>query len=418
MYSFIHAADIHLDSPLRGIEVPEESVRDEIRGATRRAFDNLVELALREHVAFIVLAGDLFDGDWKDFNSGLYFAKRMARLRESGVQVFIVSGNHDAVSHVTKALSLPENVFVFSSRKTQTHRLESIQVAIHGQGYAGRAVSEDLSRNYPPPVEGFFNIGLLHTALNGREGHEPYAPCTVDGLRAKGYQYWALGHVHQREVVWEDDPWIVFPGNTQGRTIRETGAKGCTLVTVADGLAHRVEHVDLDVLRWDLCRVDVSECRGPEEILEKARGRMLNVLKFGDGRPVVARLELHGATPMHQRLQANPTHWEEALRSLAADLGGDDLCLEKIRLRTKEHLDLETLIQSNEALGGLITSLLDLEMDADALRDIDPDFEAFLNKLPAELFTGEDAFAPTQPEQWAEIRTDVKNILVAQLLQT
>ncbi|GAB6059620.1 metallophosphoesterase family protein [Desulfonatronum parangueonense] len=418
MFSFIHAADIHLDSPLRGVQVPEEWVRDEIRGATRRAFDNLVELALREQVAFIVIAGDLFDGDWKDFNTGLYFAKRMARLREAGVQVFIVSGNHDAVSHISKALSLPENVSLFSSRKAQTHKLESLQVAIHGQGYAGRVVSEDLSRNYPPPVEGFFNIGLLHTCLNGREGHEPYAPCTVDGLRCKGYQYWALGHIHKREVVLEEDPWILFPGNTQGRTIRETGAKGCTLVTVNDGQVSRLEHVDLDVLRWDLCRVDVSGCRGPEEIMERTRNQLLDVLKDGDGRPMVARLELYGTTSMHQRLQANPASWEDAMRSLAADLGGDDLCLEKIRMRTHERLDLETLIQSNEALGGLISGLQHLEMDADALRNIDPDFDVFLSKLPAELFTGEDPFTPTNPGQWAEIREDVKNLLVAQLLET
>ncbi|WP_045219796.1 metallophosphoesterase family protein [Desulfonatronum thioautotrophicum] len=418
MFSFIHAADIHLDSPLRGVEVPEEVVREEIRGATRRAFDNLVDLALREQVAFIVLAGDLFDGDWKDFNSGLYFTQRMARLREAGVQVFLVAGNHDAVSHVSKAMSLPDNVSVFSSRRAQTRRVDSLQVAIHGQGYAARAVSEDLSRAYPSPVEGFFNIGLLHTALTGREGHEPYAPCTVDGLRAKGYDYWALGHVHRREVVFSEDPWIVFPGNIQGRTIRETGAKGCTLVTVSDGRVSRVEHVDLDVLRWDLCRVDVSGLRGQEEILESIRDQLHAVLQGSDGRPVVTRLELHGATPMHQRIQAGPAHWEEALRTLAADLGGDDLYLEKVRLRTREHLDLGTLVQSNEALGGLVAGLQGLELDADGLRMLDPELEAFLNKLPTELLIGDDAFAPTDPSQWMEIREDVKNLLIAQLLKT
>ena len=418
MFNFIHAADIHLDSPLRGVEVHEESARDEIRGATRRAFDNLVDLALRERSAFILLAGDLFDGDWRDFNTGLYFARHMARLREAGIDVFIVSGNHDAVSHVSKALHLPENVHVFSTRRPETHRLETVQAAIHGQGYATRAVSEDLSRNYPAPMEGFFNIGLLHTALTGREGHEAYAPCTEDGLRAKGYQYWALGHVHGREVVLENDPWIVFPGNPQGRTIRETGPKGCTLVTVSEGAVTSLEHVDLDVLRWDLCTVDIAGCRTREAILEKTRDGLLRSLDKGDGRPVVARLELRGATAMHQRLQANPIPWEEALRSQAADLGRERLWLEKIHFRTREQLDLETLIQSNEALGGLVRNLLELELDAQALREIDPDFDAFQNKLPAELLSGEDAFDPVLPAQWAEIREDVKNLLVARLLET
>lgn len=418
MFNFIHAADIHLDSPLRGVEVHEESAREEIRGATRRAFDNLVDLALRERSAFILLAGDLFDSDWKDFNTGLYFAQRMARLREAEIQVFIVSGNHDAVSHVSKALHLPENVHVFSPRKPQTRKLESIQAAIHGQSYATRVVSEDLSRNYPAPVEGSFNIGLLHTALTGREGHEVYAPCTEDGLRAKGYQYWALGHVHGREIVQEGDPWIVFPGNPQGRNIRETGPKGCSLVTVNEGAVTNLEHVDLDVLRWNLCTVDVTGCRTREAVLEKTRDGLLRSLDSGEGRPVVTRLELRGATTMHQKLQANLIPWADALRTQAADLGGERLWLEKIRLRTREQLDLDTLIQSNEALGGLVRSLLNLDLDAQALREIDPDFDAFQNKLPAELLSGEEAFDPLHPGQWAEIREDVKNLLVAQLLES
>ena len=418
MFNFIHAADIHLDSPLRGVEVHEELARNAIRGATRRAFDNLVDLALRERSAFIVLAGDLFDGDWKDFNTGLYFAQHMARLNAAGIAVFIVSGNHDAVSHVSKALHLPENVHIFSMRRPETHRLDTVQVALHGQGYAIRAVSEDLSRNYPAPVEGCFNIGVLHTALNGREGHEVYAPCTVDGLRAKGYQYWALGHVHRREVVLKHDPWIVFPGNPQGRSIRETGPKGCTMVTVSEGVVTNLEHVDLDVLRWDLCTVEVAGCRTSEAILEKTRDGLLHSLVKGEGRPVVARLVLRGATDMHQQLQANPIPWEEALRSQAAELGGERLWLEKIRFQTREQLDLETLIESNEALGGLVKNLLDLELDAQALREIDPDFDAFQNKLPAELLSGEEPFAPLQAEQWAEIREDVKNLLVARLLET
>ena len=103
--------------------------------------------------------------------------------------------------------------------------LEDLGLAVHGQGFAKREVTEDLSSAYPQADPHLFNIGLLHTCLDGKPGHEPYAPCTVDGLRSKGYQYWALGHVHNREVV-SQDPWIVFPGNIQGRHARETGSQG------------------------------------------------------------------------------------------------------------------------------------------------------------------------------------------------
>src|SRR5690554_5608822 len=200
-FRFIHAADIHLDSALHGLERYEGAPVEEIRSATRRAFDNLVELAIDEQVAFVLLAGDLYDGDWKDYNTGLYFSERMGRLREAGIRVFMIAGNHDAASQITKHLRLPDNVKAFSTHSPETAFVEELSVAIHGQGFVSRAVTDDLSQAYPPGDAQLFNIGLLHTCLDGKPGHEPYAPCTVSGLRSKGYQYWALGHVHKREEV-------------------------------------------------------------------------------------------------------------------------------------------------------------------------------------------------------------------------
>lgn len=416
MFSFIHAADIHLDSPLRGLELPEDAPLDQIRGATRRAFDNLVDLAIREQVAFVLLAGDLYDGDWRDFNTGLFFNQRMVRLKEAGIEVFVVAGNHDAASQISKSLRLPDNVFVFASRKPETRLLEDLGVAIHGQSFATRSVTEDLSQQYPQATGRHFNIGLLHTALTGRAGHAPYAPCSIDGLKAKGYQYWALGHVHQREVV-QQDPWIVFPGNIQGRHIRETGPRGCTLVTVAEGAVARVEAVELDVLRWQECRIDVTDCRNVDEVYERTQAGLEQALAGADGRPVLARLELCGATPAHRQLQAQTAHLTEEFRSLALDLGGQGLWLEKVRFRTSEQLDIETFLQGDEALGSLVRNILALEIDSAGLHQLDPDIDAFLNKLPSDLRGGDEPFDPTAPDQWAEIRTDIKNLLIAQLLE-
>ncbi|WP_419619235.1 metallophosphoesterase family protein, partial [Thiolapillus sp.] len=146
---FIHAADIHLDSALHGLERYEGAPVDEIRSATRRAFDNLIELAIEEEVAFILLAGDLYDGDWKDYNTGLYFMQHMARLCDAGIRVFIVAGNHDAASQITKHLRLPDNVTLFSTKHPETVVLEDLNVAIIGQGFATRAVTDDLSQAYP-----------------------------------------------------------------------------------------------------------------------------------------------------------------------------------------------------------------------------------------------------------------------------
>lgn len=300
---FLHAADLHLDSPLRGLERYEGAPVDEIRGASRRALENLVDLAIKEDVAFVLLAGDLYDGDWKDYNTGLFFTRQVARLQEAGMGAYVVAGNHDAASQLTKALRPPKNVHIFSTRKPETVVIEEHGVAVHGQGYATRSVTEDLVRDYPLANPDLFNIGLLHTSLDGRPGHEPYAPCSIDSLRSRGYQYWALGHVHKREVV-SADPWIVFPGNIQGRHARETGPKGCSLVVVEEGRVTRVEHRTLDVVRWMECYVDLDDVINLDEVYDRVGHALADALVEAEDRLLAVRLRLSGSCPVHGRLRA------------------------------------------------------------------------------------------------------------------
>ena len=231
MFKFLHAADIHLDSPLRGLQRYEGAPVEEIRQASRRALENLVQLAIDQSVAFVLIAGDLYDGDWKDHRTGLYFVSQMVRLREAGIPVIAIAGNHDAANKMTRTLPLPENVRMLDHQRPETFFLEQSGVAIHGQSFATAAVLEDLSAAYPPAVAGMLNIGLLHTCATGREGHQPYAPCTIPGLISKHYDYWALGHAHGHEVL-NREPEIIFSGNVQGRHIHEHGPKGCMLVHV------------------------------------------------------------------------------------------------------------------------------------------------------------------------------------------
>lgn len=415
MFRFIHAADIHLDSPLRGLELPEDAPLEEIRAASRRSMENMVDLAIREEVVFVLIAGDLYDGEWRDFNTGLFFNKCMLKLRDAGIRVFVVSGNHDAANHMTKTLQLPDNVHMFSSRKTETITIDEINVAVHGQSFANRAVSDNLSLNYPTAKSGHFNIGLLHTALSGREGHESYAPCSVDDLIAKGYQYWALGHVHNREEVY-NDPWIVFSGNIQGRHIRETGAKGCTMVTVDGNQVSDVEHIDLDVLRWHLYDVDLKDCLNTDEVCDRVQKTFERALADSDGRPVIVRLHLKGATSAHQKLHSQFAYWTEEFRAIAANLGGAGVWLEKAKLKTQEHTDTALLINEDTPISMLLGNLKDLAIDVDKLNELDPEMTIFLNKLPAEIRGGTEPFDPTDPIQWGEIISDVKDLLVARLL--
>ena len=417
---FLHAADIHLDSALHGLQRYEGAPVEAIRGATRRAFDRLIDLAITERVAFVLLAGDLFDGDWKDYNSGLYFVGCMRRLQQAGIRVFIVAGNHDAASQISRNLRLPDNVLQFSTSKPQQVVLDDLDIAIVGQGFATRAVTEDLSAAYPRADPQLFTIGLLHTCMDGKLGHDPYAPCSVDGLRGKGYDYWALGHVHRRTVV-SEQPWIVFPGNTQGRHIRETGAKGCTLVTVDNAQVSAVEHRELDVLRWAVCELDIAAEADVDQLTVRVRQALQASLDDAGGRPLALRLQLQGAGDAHAELQARQAYWEQEFRALANGLSsagsGAGLWLEKVRFRTRARLTAQDAPARDDAIGGLSRTIDALELDDAGLASLADELTPLVNKLPAELANDSEPYRPADSEQLRATLDEVKALLLTRLSQ-
>ena len=307
-FKFLHAADLHLDSPLKRLARYEGAPVDELRSAPRAALRNLVSLAIEEEVDFVLIAGDLYDGDWKDYNTGLFLNQRLKELQSASIPVYLVKGNHDAESRITRHLTLPDNVKMFGDRHPQTAKIEELNIAIHGQSFTRPNVEENLAANYPEPVKGFFNIGLLHTSADGREGHANYAPCSVESLKARGYDYWALGHIHKREILCQD-PWIVFPGNIQGRHIKETGDKGATLVTVEDYEVVAVEHQPLDVARWKLVKVDVTDIDHPSEMMDQVRAVLQEAIEEAEDRLLAVRLEIYGRCRAHNQLQLERERW-------------------------------------------------------------------------------------------------------------
>lgn len=415
MFKYLHAADIHLDSPLHGLERYEGAPVDEIRSATRRAFNNLIDLAINEAVSFVLLAGDLYDGDWKDYNTGLYFVECMNRLDKAAIKVFIVAGNHDAASQITKHLRLPDNVTLFKTHKPEKVIIEELSVAIYGQGFSTRAITEDLSLSYPQGDPHLFNIGLLHTCLDGKPGHEPYAPCSVDGLRSKGYQYWALGHIHRREII-SKEPWIVFPGNIQGRHSRETGAKGCTLVRVDNTDIIHVEHHDLDVMRWFQCELDITDIASIDDIYALVEESLQQTLDHAGGRSVAIRLIIKGSSAAHVQLTLERDYWLQEYRSLCNRLGGAGIWLEKLSLKTTQALSSEDILVREDALGGLLETISSLDVDDSYLDELAEEMKSLRQKLPHEILTGNDSYDPQDTEVLKDALNDVKELLVHQLL--
>jgi len=413
---FVHAADLHIDSPLRGLDKYEGAPAARLRAATRRALENLVALCIEEQAAFLLLAGDVFDGSWKDFSTGLFFASQMTRLREAKIPVVIVRGNHDAASSITKSLRLPDNVRELSSRKPDTIELGEAGACVHGQSFAQRATTEDLAARYPDAVRGAFNIGLLHTCLDGREGHERYAPTTLETMRAKGYDYWALGHVHAREVL-SKEPWIVFPGNLQGRHAKETGAKGASLVTVEGGVVKSLEHRALDVVRWEQLVIDASEATDVYEVVDRARDLLAKQAEACPDRLLAARLFVSGSTRANGAIRNDEEHFVAQLRAAANDGLGDGVWLEKIVLQTRSTFDLAKVREEAGAVGHLARRLATIKTDASELAELIAVLSELDKKLPAELREGEGALVLSDPATLRAIVEDVEQTLLPRLLE-
>ena len=412
----VHAADLHIDSPLRGLERYEGAPVERIRGATRRATENLVDLCLGEDASLLILAGDLFDGDWRDYATGLFFARQMSRLRHADIPVVTLRGNHDAASQVQKHLSLPDNVHELSTRKAQTIELEPLGVALHGQGFARRSVTNDLAAKYPRPIAGMLNIGVLHTCLTGREGHEPYAPCSLQTLIDKGYDYWALGHVHEREVV-HRDPWVVFPGNLQGRHARETGPKGAMVITVQDGKVATVEPRFVDVVRWVRCIVDASEADNPHDIVESFREQIHVEVANAEGRTLAVRVRVEGASRAHAALHDAAARWHNEMRAVANDIAGEGVWIERVKLATKPAVEAVDLTERDDAVGQVARALGDLAADESALAAMVDDLAELRRKLPPELTSGSgDALRVDTPGALGVLTDDVARVLLPRLL--
>jgi DNA repair protein SbcD/Mre11 len=349
----VHAADLHLDSPLLGLSRLEDGdLAATLRRATRRACENLVDLCVAERADALLLAGDVYDGDWRDYATGAFFVRQLSRLHDEGIPVFLVNGNHDAESEITRSLRLPPNVHRLSTERPETVVLHDLGLAVHGQGFPTRAVLENLVPAYPDRIPGLVNVGLLHTSVTGAEGHDSYAPCTPEDLERCRYEYFALGHVHDRRVVVEGEHVAAFSGNLQGRHPREPGAKGATVVEVEPGGRAQLRHEVCDVARWTHIRLDATGLGDADEVLEALDGRLREVGLEAGSRPVAARVTLSGATAAAPTLL--DAEWLRAEIDVVADKSG--AVVETVRNRTRSPRAAAPAAAVDEELAGAVAA--------------------------------------------------------------
>lgn len=408
---FIHCADIHLDTPLQGLAEYPGAPLAEIRNATRRAFEKVLDAALSEKVDFLIVAGDLYDTGLKSFESALYFNAQITRLKDAGILIYLIHGNHDAASKLIKQLRPPSNVHIFRSGEPQTFLIKELRVALHGQSFATQEVTDDLAAGYPAPVPDYFNIGVLHTNLSGISEHANYAPCSLDTLQNKGYQYWALGHVHNRQVLCAE-PYIVFPGNIQGRHGKEQGEKSCELVIVSDAGAITLETIPTSVVPWIEIDIDATGCQSADDVYDKLRARLEEAVAQAKERISAVRLLITGQTEAHAELNRDPEEIRNAAISIANEWAGL-LWIERVRVATSPRIDRETLLRRDDPIGEVARTLLTMRSCSPTLTEL-PAVAELRRKLPNEITEGVDPISLDAASLGAALE-EAEGLLLARL---
>lgn len=352
-FCFVHAADLHLDTPFKGVHEAAPHVAEALREASLAAFDAIVELCLDRHAAFLVVAGDVYDGAERGLRAQLRFRDGLARLAGAGIASFVVHGNHDPVGAGWSAIrSWPDGVTIFGSDSVEAvpvvHGGEVI-ATVQGISYAKRETTENLALRFTRPDSGGLQVGLLHCNVQGAaQGYADYSPCTLEDLRSAHLDYWALGHIHQQRVLATGsapgDPYVVYSGNSQARSPRvsERGPKGAVVVHVENGRVDRIEPVACDSVRFDELDLSIENIGGLEELEERLLGGSEDLLAAADGRSLVVRVRLGGRGQLHSEL-ARPGTLDGLLVHLRDAAGAPErFCWwDAIEDATAAELDLE-----------------------------------------------------------------------------
>ena len=364
---FIHCADLHIDSPFKGISEVHPELRELLYQSTYQSFNNIVELAIKEEVDCVLIAGDIYDSADKSLQAQIKFRNGLQRLAGIGIQSFIIYGNHDSLDSWSATLEWPENVIRFGGDDVECYPLmrNGEEIAqIYGISFPTRDVTDNLSLLFEREEHSIPAIGLLHTNLGENTGHKPYAPASREDLISRRMDYWALGHVHDHRILNDGNPAIVYPGNSQARNPKETGVKGCCLVTLDQSGDCDIEFIATDVIRYKSDYLDISTFTSIDEIMNTVRGKCEDIAGEMDGRHAIIRLSLTGRTDFHWELQRGD-YLQELQAQIRESFEGRNpwIWLEKLTLGIAGTYDIDDIRHGSDLIADIISLYDELEDD-------------------------------------------------------
>jgi DNA repair exonuclease SbcCD nuclease subunit len=381
-FRFLHAADLHLDSRFAGLAHISPAIRSYLRESTFAALGRLVRVAIQENVDFIVISGDVYDVSDASLQGQLRFQEAIKELGQHRIQVFLIHGNHDPLDGLRLTTEMPKHVTVFGGEKpdhaTAYRRKDSQEVAIvSGISYPTAKVTDNTAVTFSrKPGSRLYHIAMLHGNVDGDLLHETYSPCSRRDLIERGFDYWALGHIHKRSVLHEK-PVIVYPGNIQGRSIKETGAKGCYVVDVDEAGSTTLQFHELDYVRWQVRDLSIEGLSNEaewiqrvEQVIDDIRGELPELMS-------VVRLRLVGRGDVHKVL---------AEKGAAEDLLAELQRREAVRAEREEYkglvwvegfavesglaIDRERLLEEDSFLGEMLRITERTEHSTEALEEL------------------------------------------------
>lgn len=334
----IVSADTHLDSPIRSVALRNPALGDRLKQASRDTFRGIVDLAISESVVALVLAGDIFDNDFPDLKSRAFLVTQLARAASAGVPTVLIRGNHDALLDHNAHGALGPDIHLLHKGNPS---VEIAGVAFHGLSFDSSHIADSLLPDYPAPIAGLTNVGLMHTSLGGSAGHDPYAPCAEQDLLAHGFDLWCLGHIHTPFERTSGPVLAVMPGIPQPRHFGERFGGCVAIVTLGDG-PPVLERRSVGHLRFVEAELDLTDCADQSEVLQVID----NALKGAQDpvRDTAVRLRVltarHTTDDLHalanELLESIDRVFIDKVKSFAPDKPTDDNADDLVRLMREE----------------------------------------------------------------------------------
>jgi len=429
---FIHTADIHLGRELSVNGLNHSENENLFRTAGKRAFENLVELAVSREVDFILIAGDLYDREARSVKASRFFLEKAEELQEKDIDLFLISGNHDPAGVENGIFELPANVHYFSSEEVETFEYQKagrLAARIIGQSYRQKFESRTMYNYYTAADNSVFNIGLLHTALT--KDNSRYVPVNKGELLSKKeIDYWALGHIHQFEQL-NKKPAVYFSGTLQAHNISEEGQKGAILVEVDSNLKSIEEFIPLAPviyrqLEIDLTAEDLNNISQLQSLLqqriEELRDKINRQNKKQEfaAEAVIIRLLLKGRTELHRHVENNSEELEETLLAefRRSNFNQSPGCwLHSIIFRTAKSLpELAELRNSNPLYKNLEALISDILAEEELNQELLAEWGEIWQGTQDPEDRENHKFYPDQKLQ-QEIMAEAKRIIISELIE-